>query len=290
MNKRQIVASLNKIAEQLDNNGLYTEANNVSKVIMKIAQYTGPGSTPEYIAKTDFINRHPILKQTLDILKSQRQMNKAIDFSKTNRLKVPSYWFKELPNIILPNELQQTINKLQNPNFQQQLAQKRLKFLTSTLEKETLNNNDRQMLLDDLKYLKKFTNLSSLEYNPQNQPAKKPLNYFENQEIEKQSLQSLLHPKSQDNTPKAIDYNEIVANIIARNLAKYTNNSMEEAQLMLSNKTNLQGYKIINENPNLEALIRKDIDNYSKKFIDGEIAKDKMSDIFSRKLLSSTVK
>ena len=37
MNRRTIVASLNKIANELDNNGLYTEANTVTKVMSKIA-------------------------------------------------------------------------------------------------------------------------------------------------------------------------------------------------------------------------------------------------------------
>ncbi len=37
MNKRTIIASLNKIANELDNNGLFTEANTVTKVMSKIA-------------------------------------------------------------------------------------------------------------------------------------------------------------------------------------------------------------------------------------------------------------
>jgi len=37
MNKRQIVASLNKIANELDNTGLYQEANIVTRVMKRIA-------------------------------------------------------------------------------------------------------------------------------------------------------------------------------------------------------------------------------------------------------------
>ena len=37
MNKRQIVASLNKIANQLDSAKLYTEANTVTKVMSRLA-------------------------------------------------------------------------------------------------------------------------------------------------------------------------------------------------------------------------------------------------------------
>lgn len=46
MNNRQIVASLNQIANELDSNGLYQEANAVTNVMFKISQYSGltPGS------------------------------------------------------------------------------------------------------------------------------------------------------------------------------------------------------------------------------------------------------
>jgi len=44
MNKRQVISSLNKIAEELDNQGLYVEAKQISSVMKKIAQ--GPLNTP----------------------------------------------------------------------------------------------------------------------------------------------------------------------------------------------------------------------------------------------------
>jgi hypothetical protein len=37
MNKKQIVASLNKIANELDNSGLYAEASTVTKVMSRVA-------------------------------------------------------------------------------------------------------------------------------------------------------------------------------------------------------------------------------------------------------------
>ena len=37
MNKRQIIASLNNIANTLDNSGLYKEANTITKVMVRIA-------------------------------------------------------------------------------------------------------------------------------------------------------------------------------------------------------------------------------------------------------------
>jgi hypothetical protein len=41
MNKKQIAASLNKIANELDNNGLYTEANSITMIMKKLAQFDG---------------------------------------------------------------------------------------------------------------------------------------------------------------------------------------------------------------------------------------------------------
>jgi len=38
MNKRQIIASLNNIANELDNSGLFTESNVLTNVMMKLAQ------------------------------------------------------------------------------------------------------------------------------------------------------------------------------------------------------------------------------------------------------------
>jgi len=50
MNKRQILASLNNISNQLDNNGLYKEATALTNVMKKLAQedLTPEDSKPEY--------------------------------------------------------------------------------------------------------------------------------------------------------------------------------------------------------------------------------------------------
>ena len=46
MNKRQVISSLNDIAEELDNNGLYVEAKQVTNVMKKIAQTTTNQAKP----------------------------------------------------------------------------------------------------------------------------------------------------------------------------------------------------------------------------------------------------
>jgi hypothetical protein len=46
MNKRQILASLNKIADQLDNNNLFKEANTITNVMIKVADEFDMGDKP----------------------------------------------------------------------------------------------------------------------------------------------------------------------------------------------------------------------------------------------------
>lgn len=50
MNKKYVLSSLNKIANELDNNSLFDEANEITEIMHKLvtSQYTGPGSTMEY--------------------------------------------------------------------------------------------------------------------------------------------------------------------------------------------------------------------------------------------------
>ena len=48
MNKRQIIASLNKVANELDNSGLINEANQITNVMHKVAQMASPYG-PNYL-------------------------------------------------------------------------------------------------------------------------------------------------------------------------------------------------------------------------------------------------
>ena len=40
MNKRQVIASLNKVANELDNSGMFQEANQITNVMKRLSQYT----------------------------------------------------------------------------------------------------------------------------------------------------------------------------------------------------------------------------------------------------------
>lgn len=58
MNKRKIIASLNKIANELDNNGLYNEANTITKVMSELAYYP-PEDPPDDYYGTDEEDKCP---------------------------------------------------------------------------------------------------------------------------------------------------------------------------------------------------------------------------------------
>ena len=80
MNNRQIVASLNEIANLLDNSGLYKEASDITKVMVKVSQQTGySGMTvlqqmnqiPNWIANAMVTSRNTNEQFNLDGSKAQ---------------------------------------------------------------------------------------------------------------------------------------------------------------------------------------------------------------------------
>ena len=81
MNNRQIVASLNEIANLLDNNGLYKEASDITKVMVKVSQLRGYYSNmseleqmnqiPNWIANAMVTSRNTNEQFNLDGSKTQ---------------------------------------------------------------------------------------------------------------------------------------------------------------------------------------------------------------------------
>jgi hypothetical protein len=59
MNKRQVISSLNNIAEELDNIGLYVEASTIANVMKKVAQVQN--EVPPQ-------NQDDLLKQTYELM------------------------------------------------------------------------------------------------------------------------------------------------------------------------------------------------------------------------------
>ena len=77
MNKRQVISSLNNIAEELDSNGLYVEAKQISSVMKKIAQMEVRPDTRSNILKmidgcdltyiyNDLRTGNPVKKEYID--------------------------------------------------------------------------------------------------------------------------------------------------------------------------------------------------------------------------------
>jgi hypothetical protein len=273
MNKRHIIASLNNIANELDNSGFYLESNSITKIMTKLAQTN--------FVKNRFLELHPQIQQEISRLKSAKTGTGQIDISDlyTNN----RYW--NMPSFIEEKDITSRIKQLQNPDYQKTLAEKRLKFISNKLETERLSETDRQTLLNDVNYLKQFISTQSLSDNPELQ-IKKPTPqtaYERMQQIEDDELEKL--------NPKPIDYNQKVYELVFKEMKKaYPKKSDTEIGLSLSNKSNLQGYKDINNNPELRSNIMNAIRIFSSKFMDAEQTYKKLSGIFIDKISFSGVR
>jgi hypothetical protein len=272
MNKKIIIASLGEIADNLDTIGMYKQANSITQVMNKLAQTN--------FVKNRFLELHPQLQQEIDRLKSSKPGTGLIDISDiyvNNR-----YW--NMPSNIQEKDISARIKQLQSPEYQRTLAEKRLKFISNKLEAERLPNNDRQKLVEDIKYLKQFLSADSLSDNP-------ALKNKNNPETAYDRMQQNEQDNMDDITPKAVDYNQEVYKIVFKKLReKNPKKSDTEIGLSLSNKTNLQGYKDIARDPSLRQEILSDIKNYSNKFIDKDVAYSKLSGIFIDKISFSGVR
>jgi hypothetical protein len=272
MNKK-IIASLNEIANELDNSGLYKESNIITNVMQKLAQTS--------FVKNRFLDLHPQLVQEINRLKSAKPGVGPIDISDlytSNR-----YW--NMPSFIEEKDITARIKQLQSPDYQKALAEKRLKFISNKLETERLPETDRQALLNDVNYLKQFVSTQSLSDNPELYP-KKPTPqtaYDRMQQIQSEEQDKL--------NPKPIDYNQKVYEIVFKEMKKaFPDKSDTEIGLSLSNKSNLQGYKDITNNPKLRSNIMNAIKEFSSKFMDSEQAYKKLSGIFIDKISFSQVR
>ena len=65
MNKRQVISSLNNIAEELDNQGLYVEAKQISNVMRKIAPMEAQPDTRRDILKMLSVNLNSVYSDLL---------------------------------------------------------------------------------------------------------------------------------------------------------------------------------------------------------------------------------
>lgn len=75
MNKKQIVASLNKIANELDNSGLYAEASTVTKVMSRLAA----DNDLEYNVRNEAALRDPVMELS-DVMDPEGTSNQVDDY------------------------------------------------------------------------------------------------------------------------------------------------------------------------------------------------------------------
>lgn len=275
MNNRQILASLKNIANNLDNNGLYQQANSITKVMVKLAQ-TKSSEVEE------FQRRHPSILQELNILKTRKPDDQGfIDLGGIYHSMKTPYW--TMPSKINVSQVKDRIRQLNDPQYLRSLAQKRLKFISDKIENQkNISPDDREILLEDLSYLKSFINVSNLNENPESIPQTT------------RKIQTPFRPtplsfgEETTEEPKTFDYNKKVYEIVLKNLKDHLpGRSIEELSLMLSDKSNIEGYQIINRNPTLENKIRSEISKFSQNFIDGKAAEKTMQNLFSKKLLQA---
>lgn len=278
MNNKQIVASLSNIANTLDMNGLYKEATDITKVMVKVSQI---GVNPVVGQDIEFLQKHPSLMVEFDRLSNETPKDGMIDISDIY-YKTP-YW--NMPQQIMEKDIPARLAKLKDFNYHKELARKRMDFINKKLESERLSDADRSSLLSDLAYLKKYTGIGSLSDNP---ASKK-------QTLTPQTAYDAMQQKQDDvlnsMKPKTPDYNQLVYNIVFKKIKQLAPQKTDtEIGLSLSNKSNLQGYKDIAKSSNLQKEIYNDIRAFSKKFINAEEAEDIMSKIFTDKILFSEVR
>ena len=105
MNNRQIVASLNEIANMLDENGLYKEASDITKVMVKVSQI---GVNPVVGQDIEFLQKHPSLMEEFNRLSNETPKEGMIDISDIY-YKTP-YW--NMPHNIMEKDIPARLAKL----------------------------------------------------------------------------------------------------------------------------------------------------------------------------------
>ena len=161
MNKRQVISSLNNIAEELDNNELYLEAKSITNVMKKLAQMDqGSG---------DLLNKVQISMGEVDNL-----LNIFIDLSTKYEQINNSLADTELTsarnqiNRVLSNLLMQPDRYNQNfiiSNYKPSSLVELRDYISRFYKKEFQNYSSNNSLKIYLSFLGKFTNLAVSDLN-----------------------------------------------------------------------------------------------------------------------------
>jgi hypothetical protein len=135
MNKRQIIASLNNIANELDNTGLYKEANTLTDVMKRIAEEDRvpldkmPGLFLDYKRGDEptLVNFDPLLPAEGQEISRDELWEKFLEYLKEFKINVYDAYAYQMWNLLLKkHNMEQTTlrayrNKLRNSeNYQNQ--------------------------------------------------------------------------------------------------------------------------------------------------------------------------
>ena len=153
MNKRQVISSLNNIAEELDNNGLYVEASTITNVMKKVAQLGGV--TDSLTQKVQVSLGEVENLQNIIMGLEQRNRNTAIDISKASLGLKISNTTNTLRRILMSMTMKPTIQELQyyGTNYSPKSLVELRDYISRFYKKENQNysqNNSMKTYLTDL--------------------------------------------------------------------------------------------------------------------------------------------
>jgi hypothetical protein len=162
MNKRQVISSLNKIAEELDNNRFYTEASTITNVMKKLAQT--PGQAPQ--APQDLTKKVQVSMGIADnlykIFKNleSKYENTDSDFSSAS-LGITLTSIRNLLNRTLANLMMQPNKYNENyiaSNYSPTSLPELRNYVSNFYKTEVQNYSSNDSMIQYLNLLGKFTN------------------------------------------------------------------------------------------------------------------------------------
>ncbi len=178
MNKRQVISSLNNIAEELDNQGLYVEANNLTNVMKKLAQLGGVSDDLTKKVQNSMGIADNLFRIFINLETKYRNTNLDID-SVGLGLKISK--IKGLLNLTLSNLMMQPAQYNQNfytTNYSPKSLPELRDYVSNFYKTEVKNYSSNDSMKQYLSLLGEFTNLavSTLNSIALNKPITKQPN------------------------------------------------------------------------------------------------------------------
>ena len=109
MNKRQIIASLNEVANELDNSGMFNEAYQITNVMKRLSQLTQEETQPQAIPAANALNERAQAGQ----MSNAQVAQKFIEKNKMNpKFKTAQDFYYEAQSQGLPQSILNSIAAL----------------------------------------------------------------------------------------------------------------------------------------------------------------------------------